>query len=304
MKKLIYLALGLLVLVSCGEKKQEEQKINFDSIKLVEVTAQYDQATNLNDSLLLLMGDIYAGLDSINMQEGIITTQNMGDNANKRAEVKNNLAAIKASLQQKKQMVAELEKKIKDATEAAASSDKKAAASAASAAVLQKTIDQMKQHIASQEAKIDELTKQLEAAQKTITDLTGQVEQTQKELATETQAKEEAQAQVVATENEANTVYYVIGTNKQLKGWKVLEKRFLGTTKVMQGDEINYSCFKKADKRTLTSIPTGAKKVEIKSLNDANSYTIEGGKDEPKTIKITNPELFWQKTPYLVIETK
>lgn len=300
-KKLLYAAIGLITLSACSNKGKEEQQVNTDSIRLVEVEAQYEEATNFNDSLLLLMGDIYAGLDSINMQEGIISSQNIGDNANKRAEVKNNLEAIRMRLQHNKQMVAELEKKVKAATDAAAASDKKAAASAA---VLQKTIDQLKEHIASQEAKIDELTKQLAEAQETITNLTGQVEQTQKDLANETQAKEEAQAQVVATENEANSVYYVIGTNKQLKDWKVLEKRFLGATKVMQGDDINYSCFIKADKRTLTSIPTGAKKVEIKSLNDAKSYTIEGGKDDPKTIKITNPELFWQKTPYLVIETK
>lgn len=296
-RKLIYATIGLIALTACSQKQNEGEKVNTDSIKLVEVSAQYEEASNFNDSLLLLMGDIYAGLDSINMQEGIITNLGIGDNANKRAEVKNNLFAIKERLQRNKRMVAELEKKVKDAQ---AAGDQKAA----SVAILQKTIDQLKDHIASQEAKIEELTGQLAAAKETIANLTTQVEETQKELASETQAKEEAQAQTIAMENEANTVYYVIGSNKQLKDWKVLEKRFLGATKVMQGDHINYSCFKSADKRNLTSIPTGAKKVEIKSLNDANSYIIEGGKDEPKTIKIINPELFWQKTPYLVIETK
>lgn len=297
-KNLIYATVGLIALTACSQKQDNADNVNADSIKLVEVTAQYEEATNFNDSLLLLMGDIYAGLDSINMQEGIITNLGIGDNANKRAEVKNNLFAIKERLQNNKRMVAELERKVK---EAQAAGDKKAAASAA---ILQKTIDQLKEHIASQEAKIEELTLQLAAAQETISNLTTQVEETQTALANETQAKEEAQAQTVAVENEANTVYYVIGSNKQLKEWKVLEKRFLGATKVMQGDQINYSCFKSADKRNLTTIPTGAKKVEIKSLNDANSYVIEGGKDDPKTIRITNPELFWQKTPYLVIETK
>lgn len=287
-KNLIFLALGLLVLVGCGEKKEVGE--NTDSIRLAEMEAQYNDATNFNDSLLLLMGDIYAGLDSINAQEGLLITPGIGDNTDRRAEIRDNLSAIRQRLEQNKRLLAELEKKAKDA--------------GANSAVLQRTIDQMKERIAAQDAKIEELTAQLESANQTITTLTGQVAETQQQLADETQAKEEAQAQYVASENAANTVYYVIGTNKQLKDWKVLEKRFLGATKVMQGDNINYSCFKSADKRTLTSIPTGAKKVEIKSLNDANSYVIEGGKDDPKTIKITNPDLFWQKTPYLVIETK
>lgn len=292
-KSILFAAIGLIALASC-KQKVSEQEINEDSLKIAELETQYSEATSFNDSLLLLMGDIYAGLDSINTQEGILMNPGVGDNADRRAEIQKNLSAIRLRLNKNKQLVAELEKKVKAAT---AAGDKQSA-------ILQRTIDQLKERIEAQDAKLAELTNQLATAQQTITDLSGQVEETQKQLSEETSAKEEAQAQYIAAENEANTVYYVIGTNKQLKEWKVLEKRFLGTTKVMQGDEINYKCFTKADKRTLTSIPTNATKVEIKSLNDAKSYVIEGGDKEPKTIKITNPELFWQKTPYLVIETK
>lgn len=286
-KSIILMGLAALALVGC---KQHEASDNSDSIRMAEMEAQYKEATNFNDSLMLLMGDIYAGLDSINAQEGILTNPGIGDNADRRQEVRDNLTAIRQRLAQNKRLLSELEKKAKDA--------------GANTAVMQRTIDQMKQHIAAQDAKIEELTTQLAAANDAITELTGQYEESQQQLADETLAKEEAQANYVAAENAANTVYYVVGTNKQLKEWKVLEKRFLGATKVMQGDEINYTCFKAADKRTLTSIPTGAKKVEIKSLNDEKSYVIEGEKDGPKTIRITNPTLFWQKTPYLVIETK
>lgn len=294
-RNLIYLTLGFMALVACQSKN--ENAIDEDSLRLAEVEQQYEEATNFNDSLLLLMGDIYAGLDSINAQEGLLMRPGIGDNADRRAEIRENLSAIRQRLEMNKRLLAELEKKANEANQRADQAGK-------NNAVLQKTIVQMKERIATQEAKIEELNTLLANANETITQLTGQVEETQQQLSEETQAKEEAQAQVVATENAANTVYYVIGSNKQLKDWGVLEKRFLGTTKVMQGDEINYTCFKSADKRTLTSIPTGAKKVEIKSLNDATSYVIEGEKDQAKTIKITNPTLFWQKTPYLVIETK
>lgn len=287
-RNLIYGALGLLTLAACGGHK--DNGINADSLAMAQMEAQYQEATNFNDSLMLLMGDIYAGLDSINTQEGLLFTPGIGDNTDRRAEIRENLAVIRQRLEYNKQLLADLEKK--------------ANAAGANNTVLQKTISQMKERIEAQNAKIEELTAQLENANMQITTLTGQVQETEQKLADETQAKEEVQAELTASENAANTVYYVIGTNKQLKEYKVLEKRFLGTTKIMQGDEINYSCFTKADKRTLNSIPTGAKKVEIKSLNDKDSYVIEGGKDDPKTIKITNPELFWQKTPYLVVEIK
>lgn len=298
-KSFILSALGLaLIMVACGESKKEEAKVNQDSIKLVEMTEQYDQATNFNDSLLLLMGDIYAGLDSINMQEGLLVTPGIGDNADKRAEIKENLSLIRQRLQNNKQLLAELEKK------AQAAAAEATAKGEAVSKVLQQTIDKLKVRITEQDAKIEQLVQQLEQANTTITTLQTTVEDQKEQIADVTQQKEEAEAQVVATENEANKVYYVMGSDKQLKEYGVLTKKFLGSTKIMQGENINYNCFKAADKRTLTSIPTNAKKVEIKSLNDPGSYRIDGEKDGPKTIVITNPDLFWQKTPYLVIQTK
>ncbi len=57
----------------------------------------------------------------------------------------------------------------------------------------------------------------------------------QEQVKVETEAKEAAQAQAAAAENEANEVYYAIGTAKELKQRGLLEKKFLGTTKGAQG---------------------------------------------------------------------
>lgn len=284
-RALLYGALGLLaVTAACNNNSEKEAA---QAAELDEMNQKYQEANDFKDSLLLLMGDIYAGLDSINMQEGLLITPGIGDNTDRRAEVKENLALIRQRLEMNKRLLAEMEKK-----------------SSANSAVLQRTIAQMKERIEQQDARIAELTDQLADANSTISGLNTKVEETQQQLEDQTQITEEKAAQLTVAENQMNTVYYVVGTNKQLKDYKVLQKRFLGATKIMQGDEINYSCFTKADKRSLTSIPTGAKKVEIKSLNDKDSYEIVGGKDDPKTIKILNPELFWQKTPYLVVEIK
>lgn len=286
-KTLIYAAIGLIAITGACNKNDKEAA---NAAAMEDMTAKYQEANDFKDSLILLMGDIYAGLDSINMQEGLLITPGIGDNADRRAEVRENLALIRQRLEANKQLLAEMERK--------------ANAANSNNAVLQRTIAQMKERIEQQDAKIEELSAQLANANETISGLNALVDETQQQLDDQTQLTQETQNQLTAAENEINTVYYVVGTNKQLKEYKVLEKRFLGSTKIMQGDEINYSCFTKADKRTLTTIPTGAKKIEIKSLNDKASYEIIGGKDEAKTIKILNPELFWQKTPYLVIETK
>ena len=285
MKKIFtLLGVGSLLFASCsGNKEQMEQYT--DSI--AQLTADYNQAATFNDSLMLLMGDIYNGLDSINMQEGLLYNINNGENLNRRAEVRNNLSAIKARLAANRKLLAEMEARIK--------------ASGNENSVMAKTIEQMKARLSQQDSKIAMLENQLSIANDSIDFLNNQVAETQQQLESETADKEAAQAAYSEAENQLNTVYYAIGTNKELKQNGLLEKKFLGPTKVLKGD-FNESYFTKADKRTLSEIPTGSKKVKIWTNMPTDSYSIVENPDKTKTIKITNPKEFWSLTPYLIIQ--
>lgn len=282
---------AILLTTACGGK--DSNLSDTDSAKIADLTAEYNQATSFNDSLMLLMGDIYSGLDSINMQEGLLFNQS-GDNVDRRAEVRQNLESIRARLNANKQLLGEMEAKLK-----ASGNENK---------VLSKTIEQLKTHIAQQDEKIANLEKELtatkgelESAKGEITELNTQVAQTQEEVKVQTAAKEQAQQETIAAENEANKVYYCIGTNKELKKNGILEKKFLGSTKVLKGN-FNHKYFTTADKRTLSVIPTGGKKVEIKTNMPASSYQIIDNADGTKSVKITNPSAFWKMSPYLVIQ--
>lgn len=283
-KSFLFLGLGAMLLASCSGN---QKKLDEDSIRIADLTAEYQEAATFNDSLMLLMGDIYTGLDSINMQEGLLYNMSNGESADRRAEIRHNLAAIKARLAANKELLNTMEAKIK------ASGDENS--------VLSKTIAQLKDRLASQDEKIAQLEKDLSDARGEIESLNSQVAEGQEQVKAETLAKEEAQAQATAAENEANRVYYAIGTNKDLKNKGLLEKKFLGATKVLKGD-FDASYFVTADLRTLTSIPTNAKKVKIWTNQPAGSYEITGEKDGPKTIKITDPAKFWSLTHHLIIQ--
>lgn len=285
-KSLLFSMLGALLLSSCAGKDQK--KIDEDSVKIADLTAEYEEATNFNDSLMLLMGDIYTGLDSINTQEGLLYNMGSGDAADRRAEIRRNLSTIKARLAANKQLLASMEAKVK--------------ASGNENSVQAKTIAQLRQHIEQQDAKIAQLESDLSKAREEIGNLNTQVAETQEQVKVETQAKEEAQAATVAAENEANKVYYAIGSNKELKDKGLLSKKFLGTTKVLKGN-FDASYFVTADKRTLKSIPTNAKKVKIWSNMPEGSYRIVGEKDGPKSIEIVNPDKFWSLASHLIIQT-
>ncbi len=283
-KSLILLGIGAAMLASCSGNSQ---KIAEDSARIAELSAEYAEASSFNDSLMLLMGDIYTGLDSINMQEGLLYNMGAGESVDRRAEIRQNLANIKARLESNRKLLSDMEARLKK-------SDNQNS-------VHLKTIEQLKGRIASQDQKIAQLESDLSNAKAEIETLNAHVAQSAVDLAAEQEAKEKAQAEAEAAENAANTVYYAIGTNKELKKNDLLEKKFLGQTKVLKGD-FNESYFTKADKRTLSVIPTGSKKVKIWTNMPEDSYTILENADKTKTIKITNPTEFWSMTPYLVIQ--
>ena len=279
------MGLGALLLASCSGN--DKQKLADDSARIAELSAEYAEASSFNDSLMLLMGDIYTGLDSINMQEGLLYNMGNGESNDRRAEIRQNLANIKARLAANKQLLEQMEGKLK--------------ASGSENSVLSKTIAQLKDRIAQQDEKIAQLESDLAAARSQIDTLTNQVASAQDQAKAEAAAKEAAQAETEAVENAANTVYYAIGTNKELKKNGLLEKKFLGQTKVLKG-EFNESYFTKADKRTLSMIPTGSKKVKIWTNMPEDSYTVVENADKTKTIQIKNPKEFWSMTPFLVIQ--
>lgn len=283
-KSFLIFGAGLMLLASCS---YNEKKIDEDSVRIANLTAEYQEATSFNDSLMLLMGDIYTGLDSINQQEGLLYNMGAGDSANRRAEIRQNLANIKARLAANKQLLESMEAKLNSSSN--------------QNSVLSKTIAQLKDRIASQDSKISQLENDLANARVQIDTLNSQVAMTQEQVKTETEAKELAQQQATTAENEANKIYYAIGTNKELKQNGLLEKKFLGSTKVLKGD-FNSSYFTTGDMRTLTSIPTNSKKVKIWTNMPADSYRIVGEKDAPKTIQITNPTKFWSLTHHLIIQ--
>lgn len=287
MKKLFRLsALGAIASVMLAACSGEKTTRTEDSLQLV--AAQYEQASSFNDSLLLLMGDIYDGLDSINMQEGLLYTLGQGgEKSDRRAEIRQNLQGIKERLQKNRDLLTQMQAKL----------DKTGGENS----VLKKTITDLQTRIENQELKIMQLNTQLDNANAEIAQLNTQVAQGKEDLQAETEAREQAQAEATAAENLANRVYYAIGTNKELKQNGLLEKKFLGATKVLQGD-FNENYFTAADKRTLSVINTGGKKVKIWGNVPKDSYEIIDNANGTQSVKIINPKAFWERSPFAIIQ--
>lgn len=285
MKNLIFAICAIaLIMTSCGNDSKKEKA----TIETPDLTKELQQATDYKDSLILLMGDVYDGMEQINAQEGLLfNLEQTGENANRRQEIIDNLALIKERLQKNRELLAEMEKKLNS------SNDKNG--------VLAKQIAMLKTQIEEKDTKIVDLTTQLNEMQTKNEELEEKIAATEEEVKTQTAEKEKAQQETIAAENELNKCYYAIGSNKELKESKLIEKKFLGKTKVMEGDfELSY--FTTGDKRNLSSIPCNNNKVKIWTNHPAGSYEIIENSDKTKTVKILDPTKFWSLTNFLIIQ--
>lgn len=290
MKKLATLAvIATAILSACNGGKLREAEAQNEQLK-----GDLRETLATQDSLLVLVNDISDGMSQIKDLEKIIATPgSLGESASRRDQIKNDMIAIQKALQERRERLAELEKKLAD--------------TGGESSTLKRTVSNLKAQIAEQQTEIATLTNQLASANIRIEELNAQVSDLNSDvdslntgLTAEREQKEAAQEAATAATNELNTVYYAIGTGKELKEKKILESGFLRKTKVMKGD-FDMSYFTAGDRRTLTVIPTHSNKAKVLTSQPKDSYTIMDQNGQ-KVIKITDPAKFWQLSNFLVIE--
>lgn len=284
MKKIVsIIAIGMMALTACngGKVKQlEDAKLMTDDSLRVALANQ--------DSLLVLLNDITDGMNQIKDLEKILTNTSdlTSESQSRKDQIKNDMVAIQQALQERRQRLAELEDKLKK--------------SQGYNTTLQRTIDNLKAEIANQETTISTLRNDLAVAKIQIADLGTKVDSLNTTVAAVTEEKTKAEEATTTAVNELNTCYYAIGTKKELKEAKIIETGFLRKTKLLQAD-FQQSYFTKADKRTLTTIPTHSKKAKIITNMPEGSYDIQDI-DGLKVVNVINPEKFWSMSNYLVIQ--
>lgn len=290
MKKFVSIAVvAATLLTGCNGDKLKTAQAENEQLK-----GDLRETLATQDSLLVLVNDISDGMVQIKDLEKIISTPgNLGESASRKEQIKNDMIAIQQSLQERRQRLEELEKKL--------------AATGGENSTLKRTVSNLKTQIAEQQTEIATLTNQLASANikieelsTTVTTLNTAVDSLNTGLTEERAQKDAAIEEATAATNELNACFYAIGTSKELKAKKILQSGFLRKTKVMKGD-FDESYFTTGDKRNLSEIPTHSKKAKILTSQPADTYEIVDV-DGQKVIKITDPTRFWQLSNFLVIQ--
>lgn len=283
------LALCSLVAISsaCSKNEQTAKSDDQDSQKIAGASKEdLEQAVSDRDELLSLVNEISNGLADIKNLENIVATDG-SETPSQKAKIRQDIAAIQAALTDRRQRLEELEKKL--------------SSSNVYTSKLSKTIESMKLQIENQTKEIASLTQQLSDAKAEIGSLNNQVDSLNTTVADVSGQRDVAQQEATNYNNQLNEVFIAIGSKKELKENRILEKKFLSKTKILTGD-FNQKFFSTQDKRTYEGqVLYGAKKAEIKTNQPKDSYTLTK-QGNNMVLKVLNKDRFWSNTSYLVIQ--
>lgn len=286
MKRLLILATIVLAFAGCqnDEPNPELEALRLEKEAIAREAAEKDSTIN---SFIESLNEIEDNLAQVKQKQGAIKN-NTSDGAELQGTAKDRINEdinfINELLEENKGKIASLQSKLKKSN--------------LKIAELEKMVERMTAQLAEKDVEIATLKEQLASMNIQISELNTAVSGLQSESSAKTQVIEQKTQQI-------NTAYYTVGTYKELRDNKVVNKEGgflgLGRKKNLKGD-FNEDYFTKIDVSKVKSIPVNGKSAKIITNHPSSSYKLEmDGKKMVKSLTITNSDAFWRSSKYLVI---
>lgn len=283
MKKLFIIACcAALMVTGCKDGKNTPDLASVHQAdSLNDIIAQKD--SEIND-LMGTFNEVSEGIRQISEAENRIALAKSGEGANKKQQLKEDIQFIANQMKKNKELIAKLQKKLDG--------------SSLQNTALKKTIDDLTAQLEEKEKQLQTLREELDskdihiaALDESINNLNTNVSN----LKTESQKKTET---INSQDKQLNTAWYVFGTKKELKGQHIMEEG-----KVMSGN-FNKNYFTKIDIRNTTEIKLYSKTAKLLTAHPSSSYNLVRDANKQYTLRITNPQIFWSTSKYLVVLVK
>jgi seryl-tRNA synthetase len=206
----------------------------------------------------------------------------------KRDQIKKNMTMVVETIRKNKQQLSELQDKLNKSN--------------VRSTALQKTIDRITNDLNEKGELIVKLQQELGSKDEQIKEMSQQLEA----LNTDIQILEEVNTSqndlINRQDGFINTVYYCFGTKKELSEQKILTGGGLFSKSKALQNGFNQSYFISTDKRNLAEIPLFARKATVHTPHPEKSYDLIQDKEKNLTLRIKDPDKFWNLSKYLVIE--
>lgn len=292
MKKYLIVFGFIPFLFACNQKKINElesqvSSLSTENAEFTKIMAERDD--QLND-YFSTMNEVEANLEEIKKHEGIITTNLTGEGTNQKDNIMSSIETLNNLIQKNKSLVADLDKKYKNAN--------------FKIKELDKMISDLNEQINNKENELIALKAELEKSNYQIASLTtelGTVSAANERL----QDENAQQSDVISKQTtDLNTAYYITGTFKELKDKNVITKEggFIGIGKTKElSSDFDASAFTKIDIRNFKELKLDSKSAKVVTTHASTSYElVENGK-KIDALMINKPEEFWKSSKYLVV---
>ncbi|MGB0167289.1 MAG: hypothetical protein ACPF8V_10595 [Luteibaculum sp.] len=274
--------MALLVLVGCNQA--EVAKLRSENADLMGKVEELEYKSDLKDSTIndffKDFNEIEANLREIKKKEQGLVSKKVGSGDLPKSDKERIISDIKSI----NELLSENAKKIKGLNAKLKNAN-------VNISEFQRMIASLEASVSEKNMEIDQLRSNLANANDALSALN--------DLYIESVMEAEAR------QEELNTAFYAFGSFKELKENNVLTKEGglvgIGATKTLKED-FNRGYFKEIDIQQSTSIPLYSAKVKMVTNHPPKSYKLEMENDT-YTLKISNPDLFWSTSKYLVIIT-
>lgn len=278
-------ALGVVALLAFCVSRQVavEAESRSDSLELV---------VSAKDSLInAVFADINAiseNLALIKSRENLITVAGESEGGRRPVEeIDNDIKAIDRLLRENRAKIESLQRSAAQLRKANLRIDG-----------LEKMIADMNRQLAEKKAEVEQLRESLVRMGDEVKSLT-------EEVAVRSAEVENLSGEKVELQNQLNTVYYIVGAEKELRDAQIINKQgFIGRTLTV-GRNSNFDSFTMTDSRLLSEVPVGQKKATLVTSHPEGSYELvtDANKVVEKLI-ITDPVRFWESSKILIISCK
>lgn len=271
-----------LTLGSCGNTQPKADTADTaQNDSLQKIISQKD--SEIND-IMETFNQIQEGLREINEAENRVSIVKDGEGSDKRQQIVENIKFIASTMQQNRALISKLRQQLRE--------------SSVRGDQLQKTVDELVKQIDEKDRQLKQLSAELEAKNihiaeldKTISSLNDNVSSLQNESSQKTETINQQDVQL-------NTAWFAYGTKKELKQQHIIEG-----SKVLQSN-FNKSFFTKIDIRVNTEIKLYSKSAKLLTMHPSSSYALERDANNKYVLRISNPQLFWSTSKYLVVMVK
>ena len=283
MKKLFFMVCcAALLMTGCKDGKNAPGLASVQQTdSLNDVIAQKDSEIN---EMMGTLNDIEEGFRLINEAENRVALLKNGEGTSKKQNLKENIQFIAERMKQNRELIAKLQKQLERST--------------LKGGQLKKTIENLTAQLEEKDKQLLALREELDKKDIHISELDetiGNLNTNVSNLSADNQQKAET---INAQDKQLNTAWYVFGTKKELKGQHILEGG-----KVMNGN-FNKNYFTKVDIRNTTEIKLYSKSAKLLTAHPASSYSLTHDASKQYVLRITNPQIFWSTSKYLVVLVK